>query len=491
MLTLLFNEKDKKMKKIIFFMSALLMLIVPMSCDDALDVNTDPQAATSADPNAVLPYCLVQYAARKTTEIGTRLTDVPQYFSATFNSPLNGSTTSFLTGNTWNMYYVQFLGNLRLVENDARAAGESSDNITALAVILQALAFYELSVIWGDIPFTQSLNGQEFPLPEFDSQETVLRGVIDMLNEATTLIDNLPDDGLFNLSTGDLIYGGDMIAWKRFANSLKIRVLMLIRNRDTSVESQIIDIFNSEDIILDNSQATLFSYSGDPGQDNAWKQIVTDFGTGFNDTSEFFGPSETLTDILQDRNDPRYRLFISDRDGNPAPRLGRFPTGSTSVINDNVLRADMPNIWMLPSELNLYKAELITQGVLTGDADAAFRLGVTQAVEFWGQDITGADITLSNSDISDYVASLPNINNVTSEAALEEIYTQQYLEAFLRPLLGWNHIRRTETPTLPIPPNSNIGVILQNFTYPPIETAANPNVPTRSITSEKLWVFDN
>ena len=57
------------------------------SCDEKLDINTDPLAATSADPNAVLPFVFVQYSSRKVTELGTRICDVSQYISNTFNSP--------------------------------------------------------------------------------------------------------------------------------------------------------------------------------------------------------------------------------------------------------------------------------------------------------------------------------------------------------------------------------------------------------------------
>ncbi|MEO1051158.1 MAG: SusD/RagB family nutrient-binding outer membrane lipoprotein [Bacteroidota bacterium] len=480
------------MKKIFVYILSLMMLVLPMSCEEALDINTDPQAATSADPNAVLPYVFVQYAARKTTEIGTRITDVPQHFARTFNSPRNGSTTSFLTGNTWNMYYTQVLGNLGLVEADAREAGTGSNNITAIAVIMQALSYYELTVIFEDIPFSESINGQEFPLPEFDDQGTVLRGCVDLLNEAMALIDEfeaLGGAGTFNVSSGDLIFGGDMQAWRRFANSLKIRILMLIRNVDASVESDITAAFN-QPLIESNAQATLFNYPGDPGQDNAWKQILVDFGTGFNASSEFFGPSPFISDLLTSTNDPRFELFVDTRGGLPPPALDRFPTGSNSVINDNVMRADMPNIWFLPSELNLYRAELIIDGVLSGDADEAYRTGVEQAVTFWGQDINGAQITLTSSQIDTYVNSIPDLSTLSNEDAKEQIYTQQYLESFLRPLLSWTHVRRTGVPALDPPASATISTILKRFTYPPTEAAANPNTPTDVLTDEPMW-FEN
>ena len=120
--------------------------------------------ATSADPNAVLPYVFVQYSSRKVTELGTRICDVSQYISNTFNSPNRGNTSTFLTGNTWGMMYDQALGNLSLIIADAEAAGESRNNVNAIATILVHI-FYELTSLWEQVPFTQALNGQEFPTP--------------------------------------------------------------------------------------------------------------------------------------------------------------------------------------------------------------------------------------------------------------------------------------------------------------------------------------
>ena len=90
-------------RKLIILSSLLSLLLVPMACNEQLDINTNPLAATKADPSAVLPFVVVQYSNRKISEIGTRCSDVYRTTSATFNSPANGVTTSTLTGNMWSM----------------------------------------------------------------------------------------------------------------------------------------------------------------------------------------------------------------------------------------------------------------------------------------------------------------------------------------------------------------------------------------------------
>ncbi|MDH3708692.1 MAG: SusD/RagB family nutrient-binding outer membrane lipoprotein [Cyclobacteriaceae bacterium] len=480
------------MKKIYIYILTIAFLTMPMACDDALDINTDPLAATSAPPNSVLPFVFATYGNRKTTELGTRTTDVTQYLSATFNSPRNGSTSIFLTGNTWAIWYTDVLGNLILLEQDAKAAGPTSNNVAAIAVIMKALAFYELACIWDEVPFTEALNGVDFPFPQFDSQETVLRGSVSFLNEGISLVDGIPAEGNFDVSAGDLIYGGDMDLWRKFANSLKLRILMLIRNKDTSVDGDIVATL-AQPLVETNAEATLLRYEDAAGARNAWKQILVQFsGSGTNAGAQFFGAGPVFRDIMFNKNDPRIKLFLDDLSGTdtyPTPNNGSFPTSTQAIISDNVLRGDLPNQWMMPSEMALYRAELALLGVTGDDPDVEMRNGVRLACQFWGQDEAGP-VSLTTTEIDDYVASLPDLNALSTADALREVHEQLYVEAFLRPVVGWNHVRRTNTPALEPPPAASITTILKRFNYPPDEVGSNPNTPANLPTDTKVW-FEN
>ncbi len=476
------------MKKLKIYILSLLMVGVSFSCEETLDINTDPLAATSADPNAVLPFVLVQYTARKTTELGTRITDVTAHMSQNFNSPKLGNTTSFLTGNTWGMYYTDVLGNIQLVENDAKELGPPSNNVAAIAIIIKSLAFYELTSIWGDIPFSQASNGQEFPTPAFDDQETVLRGVVTLLDEAIALIDGMPDSGVFDVSTGDIIYGGDMSLWRRYANSLKLRVLMMIRNQDTSVDSEITATL-AQPLIENNAQAAFINYSGAPGQENGFWSLVNAFFGPSNEPLGVHQPSETIYDLLNSDNDPRLNLFLINEDAG-APETGFNFESELAIYSDNVIRPDYPDVWFLPAEISFYRAELALKGVTGDDAQALYEQGITQTLEFWGGDIPGVQLTLSSTEISDYIAGLPTLGSLSTDEALAAVHNQQYLETFLRPIVGWNHIRRTDVPAVPTPPGSDITTYLKRFTYPPDEIASNPNAPINPNTDVPQW-FEN
>lgn len=479
------------MNYIKIFALSLLMLFTVSSCDEALDINTNPLVASAADPNVVLPYVFVQYSNRHVTELGTRTMDVSQHFSACFNSPRGGNTSSFLTGNTWGMFYTQVLGNLQLVEADAAEAGPSANNINAIAKVLKALSFFELSSIWESVPFTEALDGATFPSPQFDDQETIFKGSVALLDEAISLIDAIPE-GSVNVSSGDLVYEGDMSLWRRYANSLKIRILMMIRNKDTSVDGQLTAAF-SQPVIDDNSQAAMIRYFDTPAESNAYNRLVEAFFGIGNETQGVYAPGEPLYNILAEAEDPRLRALIVDPDGNGSPGNGQFlpfGAGAGAVISENVIRNDIPHMLMLPSEINFYKAELTVKGVLSGDAQAAFDEGLGQIISWWGGQIPGARVGIAGGEIDAFIGSLPSLASLGQDAALEAIYEQLYLESFLRPIVAWNTVRRTKVPALDPPPGTGISTYLKRFAYPPNEVASNVNTPANQPNDTPQW-FEN
>lgn len=479
------------MKRLLIIFLSAAALMFPLSCADQLDINTNPLTASKADPNAVLPFAIVQYSNRTVTEIGTRMVDVYQHASATFNSPRagGGAAGGFLSSNQWGMLYAIVLPNLTLVESDARAAGVSNNNVAAIAVTLKALAFLDATSLFGDVPFSQALKASEFPQPMFDAQEDVLHGIVTMLDDAMDLIDALPTSGTFNVSQGDLIYGGNMTNWRAFANSLKIRVLMLLRNKDTSVDAQITAAL-SEPYISSNTQAAMLRYPGTTGNQNAWLQIVTAFGTGSNETTNYFGPTPVMRDLLE--GDPRLQLYCVDGTvGNfKASDVGVFPTDEEARYSNNLIRGNLPDIWLLPAEITFYRAELVAKGALAGDANALYRQAVTETLQFWGQSIPGAQQTLSSDQITTFVTTLPNINALTQAQQLQAIGEQQFLATFWCPIVSWNHVRRTKVPAIEAAPGSTITTMLKRLLHSPVERAANLNTPVDVLTDVPMW-FEN
>lgn len=477
------------MKKISIYMFIAVMFFGAISCEEKLDINTDPLASTVAAPATIIPQVLVAYEARKQTELGTRIMDVPQHFSACFNSPRQGNTTSFLTGNTWFMYYNLVLGNLVLLEADARAAGEAQNNVAAFAVIMKALAFYELSVIFEQIPFTEALNGIDFPSPNFDSQETVLKGTVDMLDEAVSLIAAIPAEGAFPIGSEDFIYGGNMALWERFANSLQLRILMLIRSVDPGYAGPRIADVLTRPLITELGHVARFPFFNNVGNQNAFADLNnTFFGTENNEVVGVYAASPVLRDLLVDNADPRLGVFLTDINGGDdydTPPYGSFSFGAFgAVVSSAMIRYDFPAVWYTPAETALYRAELALAGEVAGDADALTQEGVTLALQYYGGAIDGATVTIPQADIDAFAATFVGVTQ-------QQIHEQQYLETFMRPVVSWNHVRRTRVPELDEVPGAVIDDFLQRFSFPPDEVGANPNTPPQALDNAvKMWAFN-
>lgn len=474
------------MKKISIYMFIAAVFFGAISCEEKLDINSDPLASTVAAPATIIPQVLVAYEARKQTELGTRIMDVPQHFSACFNSPRAGITTSFLTGNTWFMYYNLVLGNLVLLEADARAAGEVQNNVAAFAVIMKALAFYELSVIYEQVPFTEALNGVDFPSPNFDSQETVLKGVVDMLDEAVSLIAAIPAEGAFPIGSEDFIYGGNMANWERFANSLQLRILMLIRNADPGYAAPRITDVLSRPLITELGHVARFPFFNNVGNQNAFADLNnTFFGTENNEVVGVYAASPVLRDLLVDNSDPRLDIFLTDINGGDdydTPPYGSFSFGAFgAVVSTNFIRYDYPAVWYTPAETAFYRAELALAGEVAGDVDALTQEGVSLALQYYGGAIDGATATIAQADIDAFAATFTGVTQ-------QQLHEQQFLETFMRPVVSWNHVRRTRVPELDEVPGAVIDDFLQRFSFPPDEVGANPNTPPQAIDNAvKMW----
>ncbi|WP_282123751.1 SusD/RagB family nutrient-binding outer membrane lipoprotein [Algibacter mikhailovii] len=473
------------MKKIysIIMLSAVFTLSSIYSCSDNLDINTDPLAATSADPNAVFPFVFGENTARKVSELGTRICDVSQYISNTFNSPNRGSVSGTLSGNTWGVWYVGLLGNLSLIKADAVAAGSTSNNVNGIATALMANTFLELTALWEDVPYTEALDGVNFPQPKFDNQETVLNGVVDLCDEAMALIDSHNTNGEFQITpASDMYYGGDIAKWRIFANSLKLRALMMLRSGGANVDAQI-NATLDQPLMTSNDQTAYVNYAGTPGAQNAMLTIITAFFGPDNESQNVFGPGDPIDELLNGSGDPRWDLWVARNDLD-APGNDIFPDPETSVLSNNIIRADLPDVLMSPDEIDLYKAELALAGFAkAGSADTNYRNGVRNSIKWWGQDIPGVLAVVSDTDIDAYV------NGLAAPTA-NDIFNEQYLAAFNRPILAWNHVRRNKVPVLDPPPGTSISTILKRFTYPPDEIGNNPNTPANKNTDVPMW-FEN
>lgn len=482
------------MRKLGFLVILLAGVFSLSACDDPLDldINTDPNAATEVQGDLLMPHVLATIASNRTIEFGQTTTIFSQIWvsngsTGVFTDPERYIISSFTTGNSWFAFYNAVLKNMNLMKEQALAAEPPRNNVAAQAEILSAYTFWMLTAMWGEIPYTEALDAAEFPQPAFDEQETVLRGLLDDLDRGLALIDAAA--GGPAVTDGDLIYGGDMELWERFANSLKLRILMMIRNRDPSVDTEIQALLN-EPLIRTLEQEAQIPFFVDTGNENSVWQLCSDFSGFEGDGCIWFGPSTGIVDLMNGMGtgDPRLETYFTPSPFTDAEEVigqtpGVFDFGDdTGLIHQNIVRRDFPSRILTAAEVWLYEAEfLASQGNLAG-AHTSYMRGVELGLDFF--DGKPGDIDESEED--EYLASLPS-SFVTQGGALEAIWGQEYIEVFNRSPENWVHWKRTHYPDLPLPVEATLGDIIRRFPLPPDELTANPNAPSQVQQDAPMW----
>lgn len=479
----------RKFRSLLFIFG--LSVPVLTGCGDLLDldINTDPDAATEVEGDLLLPTVLANLAGNRAIEISPPMAFHAQILASNgstgvFNDPERYIISSFTSGNTWSNIYTTGLKNLTLMRDQALAQSPARTNVAAQAEILSAYLFWMATSIWETVPYTQALNGDEFPQPIFDEQETILRGLVAQLDAAMAMIDPSAGPGV---EGGDLIYGGDMDDWERFANSLKLRILMMLRNRDASVDAQIQALL-AEPLIRTNAQeAAIPFYETANNEHNLWR-LNNLFG-GFTDVQNgngFVYAGETLVDLMKSLDDPRlstYWELAVDGDGEYqtdeyfGQTAGVFDYGDeTSMLSQNIIRKDWPSRMVTASEVWLYEAEFLASTAGPGAAQASYEQGVRLALDFFD----GEPGAIPEAEKVAYIASLP-------PATVSAVRDQQYIEVFDRAPENWTQWRRTHHPDMPVAQQAALGDIIRRYPFPTAEVSANPNAPSAIPLAQPMW----
>lgn len=204
----------------------------------------------------------------------------------------------------------QALNILKLVDGSIRLAqSRNSSTHEGIFTIFRVLLFSYMTDFYGDIYYTEALKGREGILyPKYDHQADIYAGLLAELDAANAKI----AAGTEPLSaTYDLMFGGDKLKWQKFANSLKLRLLM-------RASAKIPDAGARMQAIVSNPGATpIFTEADDNAaiafigttKDNSWAG-----GTLNWDTDEEFDkrrPCKTLVDMLTGYNDPRLKIWVA------------------------------------------------------------------------------------------------------------------------------------------------------------------------------------
>ncbi len=378
----------------------------------------------------------------------------------------NGQVTSF-----WNEL-AQDAANAN--EMYRLALEQDRPECQAVALTLRSMFMQELTDLFGDVPFSEAFQGYEGNTrPKFDTQEEVYRRLIQDLREANTLYKK---NAKMSIPTKDLLYGGDMLKWRKFNNSLLLRVLMRVSARDAylDVSKQLKEIYAAPaewPVFESIDDAAVMKFTGTTPNVNRFGDV-----TLISFTTSGRRACQHMADLMSPSKDPRYtnyyKVIGDDWNGLISGRAVKEEEEGDSgsdYLNKDVLGTHTSWFsFMNYDEVLFVWAEAAQRGLIDGGqalAEEMYYKAVEASVRYWNAQ---ALKPINDLAISDFLAKVPY------DGSYEQLCTQKHIALFWVGWQGLAEYRRTGFPKLTINPGtSNNHVVPRRFPYPVVTRDTN------------------
>lgn len=475
------------MNKHIFF--ALIVLLSSAGCKKFDNIN--PNVPSEVHPGVILPQ--VSYNISNTLmEQAFELNNELIQFTCSNNSFTEIQRFKLLPSNSnpiWNGMYNR----MRDLNDILRLAGENPDlsNYESVARIIRCFAFSVLTDVYGGVPFQEASKALSDNLvaPAYDGQELIYPALIEELDQAAHSI--VPAKGL--PLGGDRIFDGNMNKWVRFANSLRLRLLMRVSNVVPDAKNtikQMLENPGNYPLMEANTDNAAYRYSGNLPDVNPLSRY-RDFDFKYKVVSAF------MVDSMKKFNDTRLYQYARPTNASvsagspeyvglpnalPITDAANYNGGFDyqSYLGTRFQSATQPSVWMTVSEVQFLKAEAIQRGFALGDAENEYEKGIALSFEWWGAPFD-----------DEYLLQ----EGVAYDGSLEPIMLQKFFALFFSGMEAWAEYRRTGLPALvPGPANVNDNKIPSRLPYPLEEQSLNAKSYQEAVSelggddmNKKLW----
>ena len=320
-------------------LTLLGVLAATPGCKDFYDVNVNPLVPSKADLFALLPTTQVAMA----TGLGNSPSGMSQYTMSLMQQLSNTrGIGAFQLGsdpfsNEWSSLYTDMLVNNEQIIN--QGTKEQSWTYVGIAQIQKAFVFSQMVDIWGNIPYSEALQGATLPSPRFDRDQDIYNGangIVSLFSLIDAGIDNLSKSaGASGLAKADLMYGGDKDKWARFGRSLKLKLYNQIR-KTRNVSAEVAPLLAPGASLLGNGDDFELKYGASINPDNRNLGYIADYGNSGRENR--INPN-FYQGMLNSRN---YTDSASTAPVGADPRIpyyfyNQVPAGSTTSGQDFVL----------------------------------------------------------------------------------------------------------------------------------------------------------
>ena len=457
-----------------------LILTAVMSCDDYLDINENPNGATTPPIKGLLANVTYNSAINV-----YRTANTTNYYVQYFASPNAGSTTDIQdrvnTNSIWNNIYSV---SSDIYDMEKFAIESNSVEYIGVAKTLMALNIGMAVDVYGDVPFSEAFSFETI-VPAYDDDELLYSKIISLLDEAMAAF-NQTNEAEALTGSNDFIHGGDIEAWKKTAYALKARYMNHLSGTSGYDTAAILTAL-SQSYTSNSDDAALTTFQ----QRNPWNQLARNNAGLILDA----WLSEQVVDAMNGETfgvfDPRLPKIT-----NPLPDgtyigtengFGRVGDGTVPyevyLNTDNYYSSeDSPLFIITYPEMKFIEAEVQLRSNNPTEAYAAYLEGIEAHMQ---------KLNVAAGDINTYISN-PVVAVGAGNLTLKDVFKEKYIALFLSPET-WVDARRNnynyEDFTIPVNHNTALGgQFIRRFDYPDAEYERNAaNVPDVDLLSKMWW----
>lgn len=566
-----------KMKNKILILASVLLVSVFSCTDDFNDINQQPDALSTSDVSAKFFVTTLQQKLLRSTMVPLWYGDLlhPDQFcgqiamghsSYNWDGDFGWDYNSVLTDlGSWD-WYANYNSTLTSYMNFVKEGGTlENDQYYALGLIMKGFYYHAFTDTFGMIPYSQA-SDPNIPLPVYDAQIDIYKGIIAELDEAIeTIGDNqTTGEGVDQLAENDVIFNGNMQYWKQLANSLKLRIALRAsgstgENFSATAASEAV-----ESGVLADTDALFEAFADET---NIWEGSASygDIWHGFSGVGRW-KISQAMMNLLKENNDPRlekiakpsiggtitiekptegdnvaliddhvaflkstldYAGLVENTDytwvetatnltitmpentnyvGIPSRLSGKIKSymngdlfsDPTDIVTQKTNEGSpiFPTILLTSADSHFMVAEAIVRGLISGDAETYYQIGLERAMALWGTSVS-----------SDFLASDMGSLTGSNEEMLEKIATQRWLTNYTNGYESWAIVRDTGYPSTAVITSDNNDIISfagelngeypQRLQYGTSVYTSNANNANQAVSTQgpdkmatKLWFAD-
>jgi hypothetical protein len=444
-----------------------ILLLLSASCTERLEeINLDPNRleASQSNPGPLFAKSVNMSLHKdnfsQNLELIADFGPYAHYFTTLY--PTAFAADPYFDATEWSSFgfwTVYWTANGLLIDvidlTDSGAKFENPNN-NAMARIWRVYLLQRLTDAFGDIPFHESGASRRGIInPKYDTQQDVYEGLFQELDKALTgLSEEIP--GRFK--TQDIIYSGDIEKWKKFANTLKLRMALRLQYVDPATSRTRAEEALSGGLISSNDDNAI-EISGDAN--GKFYHPIFQISSNLFAYSPSFKISASLVEFMKGNHifrdgdslsgpDPRMNILIADNingekmgipNGHTAEYLNQHPEfaeiGSWALYHNNLYE---PVMIMSYAESRFLEAEAALLGYsgTNGTAAELYQKGIEASIEFLGAN--------PGTYPADEAASFSALTN--DENRLERIIYQKWVALFPDAHEAWSEQRRTGYPVI-------------------------------------------